>query len=64
MDDKDFYFSQTKWYSSLFLYSFNFTMLQSSIARKASLITQIYGPILFFQSRPGADPDFLKRGGK
>jgi len=22
------------------------------------------GPIIFFQSRPGADPDFLKRGGK
>ena len=28
------------------------------------ILTQIYGPIIFFQSRPGADPDFLKRGGK
>jgi hypothetical protein len=24
--------------------------------------TQIYEPIIFVQSRPGADPDFLKRG--
>jgi hypothetical protein len=29
-----------------------------------TILTQIYGPILFFQSRPGVDPDFLKRGGK
>jgi hypothetical protein len=28
------------------------------------LLTQIYGPIIFVQSRPGADPDFLKREGK
>ena len=28
------------------------------------ILTQIYEPIIFFQSRPGADPDFLKRGGK
>jgi hypothetical protein len=26
--------------------------------------TPIYGPIFFFQSRSGVDPDFLKRGDK
>jgi len=29
-----------------------------------TILIQIYGPIIFAQSRPGADPDFLKRGGK
>ena len=29
-----------------------------------TILTQIYGPIICFQSRQGADPDFLKRGGK
>ena len=40
MDDKDFCFSQSKWYSSLFLYWFNFTMLQSCklIIGSASMI--------------------------
>ena len=27
-----------------------------------TILTQIYGPIIKIQSRPGADPDFLKRG--
>ena len=40
MDDKDSCFSQSKWYSSLFLYWFNFTMLPSYIARKASLLNK------------------------
>jgi hypothetical protein len=31
---------------------------------KKKILTQIYEPIIFFQSRPGADPNFLKRGDK